>query len=186
MFANEFEQKLLEKCFYFESPSFFIPGNDMDAEGYSAEQLLDILAHEQNATGSFRRMVRKRSEQVGYTSYYFKDGLVSEYFKVVVPNSTTTQGGNWMNVPEVPDWAKNIAMHAVSGFLLGFSATWVSNPVGIDDLQPAIYGAAVVGLYSAFKEVLAYAQTLLPKPVNTKAGPVAAAKPGKKLVERML
>lgn len=79
-----------------------------------------------------------------------------------------------MEIPAIPVWAQNIALHAVSGFLLGFSITFVANP-GIDsfaDLANAIWGASVIGLYGAIKEGIAYIETLLPKPVST------AAKPG--------
>jgi len=77
----------------------------------------------------------------------------------------------------------NIAMHAVSGFLLGFSAAFVATPsTSLPDLGSAIYGAAVLGLYSCIKEVAAYIQTLVSGKA-TAAGPKAAPKP---LLKRML
>jgi len=80
------------------------------------------------------------------------------------------------------EWAKNIAMHAVSGFLIGFSAAFVANPSpSLPDLTNAIYGASVIGLYGAIKEVAAYIQTLASK--TTAAGPAAAPKP---LLKRLL
>lgn len=80
------------------------------------------------------------------------------------------------------EWAKNIAMHAVSGFLIGFSAAFVANPSpSLPDLTSAIYGASVIGLYGAIKEVAAYIQTLASK--TTAAGPAAAPKP---LLKRLL
>lgn len=91
MIASEFEAHLLVRGFYFENPGVFVPGVDKDAEAYTAEQLMDILTHEgtdTNPTGNFLNMVRRRSEQMGYMTYYFKDEAHSEYFKVAVPTST--------------------------------------------------------------------------------------------------
>jgi len=82
----------------------------------------------------------------------------------------------------IPEQLINIGMHAVSGFLIGFSATFVAAPnVGLPDLQNAIYGAAVIGLYSAIKEVAIFVQSLASK--STAAGPNEASKP---LLKRML
>ena len=85
---DDFETALTSRGFYFESPSVFLPGANRDAEAYTADQLLDILTHEENKTGNFVSMVRKRSEQAGYMTYYFKDVAGFEYFKVSVPNAT--------------------------------------------------------------------------------------------------
>jgi len=80
----------------------------------------------------------------------------------------------------IPEQLINIGMHAVSGFLLGFSATFVAAPnIGLPDLQNAIYGAAVIGLYGAIKEVAAYLQTL----TGTKSTAAEAPKP---LLKRLL
>jgi len=81
------------------------------------------------------------------------------------------------------EWAKNIAMHAVSGFLIGFSAAFVANPTpSLPELRTAVYAACVIGLYGAIKEVAAYVQTLASK-TATAAGPKEAPKP---LLKRML
>lgn len=57
---------------------------------------------------------------------------------------------------------KNVAMHTISGFLLGFSAAFVTTPtvMSMPELQSAIYGACVIGLYGAFKEVASYIETI--------------------------
>jgi hypothetical protein len=185
MYANEFEQKLKDLGFYLESPSFFIPGSNKDAEGYMPEQMLDIIGHDKD---KFSSLVRRRSEQVGMLTYYLKDTLGVVYFKVLAQTSATMQtGGNPMEMPKIPEWAKNIAMHAVSGFVLGFGSTFVAQPGSWSEFSNAFYGAAVIGLYGAFKEVLAYIPTLLPKPVTNAGAPTAApTADGKKLHERML
>lgn len=83
----------------------------------------------------------------------------------------------------IPEWVINIGMHAVSGFLIGFSAAFVANPTpSLPDLGAAVYGASVIGLYGAIKEVAAYIQTLASGKV-TAAGPKDAPKP---LLKRML
>ena len=91
MISSEFEAHLVVKGFYFESPSLFVPSANLDAEYYTSEQLMDILTHEgsdENKTGGFRAMVRKRSESTGTFTYYFKDEAATEYFKVTCPTST--------------------------------------------------------------------------------------------------
>ena len=83
----------------------------------------------------------------------------------------------------LPEWLVNIGMHAVSGFLIGFSAAFVANPSpSLPDLTNAIYGASVIGLYSCIKEVAAYVQTLVGGN-TTAAGKNEAPKP---LLKRML
>lgn len=90
-----------------------------------------------------------------------------------------------MDMPEIPEWMLNIGMHAVSGFLVGFSATFVANPAPeLPDLGTAIYGAAVIGLYGAVKEVAAYVESLVKKK-DTKAGGLKS-QPAKTLKSRML
>ena len=88
-----------------------------------------------------------------------------------------------MKIPEIPEPVKNVVMHAVSGFLLGFSATFVVAPDNWAELSTAIYGACVVGFYGALKEVASYIETLA-KPKDTKAS--GANVQEKKLSSRML
>ena len=67
-------------------PSLLVPGANKDAEYYSADAFVRIMARDDvNLT----RLVRKRSEQSGSKSYYFKDNLGVGYFKVVVPDAAT-------------------------------------------------------------------------------------------------
>ena len=84
---------------------------------------------------------------------------------------------------EVPEWAKNVAMYAVSGFLGGFSAAFVLNPgFTFPELGLAIQFAATAGLYQAVKEVADYIKKLVAGK-STAAGPEAEPKP---LLKRML
>jgi len=89
--AAQFEQELAHFGFYFEVPGIFVPGSDKDAETYSAQALLDILDKETSKLepqGGLRRMVRKRSESANNMTYYFKDEMGTQYFKVAVPVQT--------------------------------------------------------------------------------------------------
>ena len=177
MLAQDFENALKPQGFYFESPSFFIPSANTDAEGYSAEQLLDILAHEND----FRPMVRKRSEQMNTLTYYFKDEAATEYFKVVCPTSIGITENGGINMPEWKEIALNVLGYGASGFLLGFAGAFVVQPsIAIPDLKLALYGASVMGLYQAVVEVAKYLKTIvLPKATN-------AGKPVKSFTDRML
>jgi hypothetical protein len=108
MLTNEFEAKLLAKGFYFENPSLFVAGVDKDAEYYTAEQILDIIDHESTVSdpcGDFRELIRRRSEQTGFTSYYFKEDMGTEYFKVVVPNAT---GAQWLDLHAIHFTVKQV------------------------------------------------------------------------------
>lgn len=63
---------------------------------------------------------------------------------------------------KLPEWIKMVAMHGVSGFLIGFSAAFVAGgKPEIPELQTAIYTACVGGLYGALKAVAAYLETML-------------------------
>jgi len=83
---------------------------------------------------------------------------------------------------EIPEPVKNIFMHAVSGFCLGFGATFVAAPQNWADFSTAIYAASVIGFYGAIKEVASYIQTLA-SGKSTAAGSKSAPKP---LLKRML
>ena len=94
-----------------------------------------------------------------------------------------------MQIPTIPQWAVNIFKHALSGFCLGFAATFVANPTGWQDISNEIYGAAVVGGYGAIKEVVNYVETLLSQPAGTNAASGVAAAPTvakKKFTDGML
>jgi hypothetical protein len=70
---------------------------------------------------------------------------------------------------EIPEWALNVGMHAVSGFAIGFCSVFVVDPAGaFSDFTNAIYGASVIGMYGAVKEVMEYIKSKTS--VNTKAG----------------
>jgi len=84
MIAADFENDILARGHYIASPSLFSPGVDKDAEFYTGDQFIDIMNHDDDG---LVRLVRKRSEQTGNTTYYFKDEAKSEYFKVTCPNS---------------------------------------------------------------------------------------------------
>jgi hypothetical protein len=71
---------------YIEMPQLFVPGSNRDAEYYSPEAFVRILEHDDSG---LVRLVRKRSEQSGSKSYYFKDNLGVGYFKIVVPDAAT-------------------------------------------------------------------------------------------------
>ena len=71
---------------YIEIPQLFVPGSNRDAEYYSPDVFVRILEHDDSG---LLRLVRKRSEQSGSKTYYFKDEKQTEYFKVVVPDAAT-------------------------------------------------------------------------------------------------
>lgn len=99
---------------------------------------------------------------------------------------------------KIPDWCRNVIMHAVAGFVIGFNGAFVITDFKAVSWDFAIKGALIIGGYSAVKEVLAYLTTLVPvnsapataAPVVSPttppvAAPVVTPKPRQSLVSRM-
>ena len=81
-----------------------------------------------------------------------------------------------MNVNiSAPNWLQNIVVHAVSGFIFGFSMAFVAKPevTTLPDLNTAILLSLTAGGYGAIKEVFAYVETLLAQR-STQAAPKTA------------
>lgn len=143
---------------------------------YTPADFLAYMTQGSNASYSVNK------KKIGASTYgYSIITLTGGYISTVVSNQTT-MGGNAMEFPKIPEPVKNVAMHAVSGFLLGFSATFVVAPGSWAELSTAIYGASVIGFYGAIKEVAAYVSTLTNK--NTKAD--NSKEVPKPLLKRML
>jgi len=185
MISSDFEALLTGTygC-YITKPSAINWAQDSDFQ--SETDMITILTKDRNGISN---CVRKKSEGIGTTSFYFESTAGNHYFKVVEQNNIQTgAGGFLMEFPKLPEWAVNVFMHAASGFFLGFSATFVANPAGSADLSNALYGACVIGMYGAIKEVVAYIETIVPQPVVTNAEEAKAVAPVVKptMAKRML
>ena len=140
------------------------------------------MAKKMNAPGNGTQYMDKMKNGAGIWKYSCNTMTGGYIFCIVNDNPPTTGAKGDLMGYEIPEWAKMVAMNAVSGFVLGFSAAYVANPApSIPDLGSAIYGALVLGLYGAVKAVAAYVEGLVKKQ-STKAGPMAE----KTLVGRML
>jgi len=85
MLSSEFETKLVQKRCYFVFPSLFVPSANRDAEYLTPDDMLKIM---DNNMSDISKCVRKRAEQSGSFSYYIKNTLSTQYWKVVCPIST--------------------------------------------------------------------------------------------------
>jgi hypothetical protein len=149
---------------------------------FQTEYPPEEMVKKMNSPGNATQLMDKQKNGAGIWKYFCNTMTGGYIFCIVNDNPPTTgEQGDFMDMPEIPEAIKNVAMHAVSGFLLGFSATFVVAPQNWAELSTAIYAAAVVGFYGALKEVMAYALTIANK--NTKAGQTETQKP---LIERML
>jgi hypothetical protein len=150
---------------------------------YTPEDMVKKM-HE-GGNGSYS--LDKEAAGVG-TSKYSVNTLNGGYIYTQVSDAPTATGGNSMQMPNIPIWAQNIALYAASGFLLGFSMAFVAKPdiSTLTELSNAVWGASVLGFYSAMREVAAYAQTLLPKTPSTQAKPGVAAKAEVPIARRLL
>jgi hypothetical protein len=93
-----------------------------------------------------------------------------------------------MDFSKIPDWAQNIALHAFSGFVIGFGISIANAPLAPAswlELSNSLYAGAVAGFYGAVKEVVAYVQTNFLTSKQTAAADVVPA-PKKTLRDRML
>lgn len=138
---------------------------------FQTEYPCEEMVKKMNAPGNATQLMDKQKNGAGIWKYS-TNTLTGGYIFCVVNDNPPAMGekGDMM---EVPEWAKNVAMHAVSGFLLGFCSAFVANPSpAIPELGNAIYGAAVIGLYGALKEVSQYVEGYVKKKA-TAAGPKA-------------
>lgn len=97
-----------------------------------------------------------------------------------------------IKIPQLPEWVLNVGMHAIGGFLIGFSASLSLAAIvpgsSMDVLETALWLACTAGGYRAFKEAIAYLETVFPATARTAATadqtmPIQA--PKKSLASRM-
>lgn len=134
---------------------------------YTPENMVTVMNYGSNAM----QYLDKQKNGLGIWKYSCNT-LTSGYIFCIVNDNPPSTGakGDMVNI-DIPEWLQNIGMHALSGFLIGFCSTFVANPAPtLPDLGNAIYGASVIGLYGAVKEVAAYIESKA-KPKATAAGP---------------
>lgn len=131
---------------------------------YPPEEMVKVMNHGTNGA----QYLDKQKNGLNIWKYSCNT-MTSGYIYCIVDDNPASTGTR-SDKMEIPEWLKNVAMHAVSGFLIGFCSAFVANPSpSIPDLGNAIYGAAVIGLYGAVKEVAAYVESMT-KAKTTMAG----------------
>lgn len=152
---------------------------------YTPEDFISWMSEGSNPAYSIDK------KKIGAAAYsYSVDTLSDGFVYTEVSDNQTMTGGSIMEVggKQIPDWAVNIGMYAVSGFLVGFSAQFVNFIItpetSLTDFSNAIYAASVFGFYRAGQQVISYLETLFqPKKTNASGIPIVAEKT---MADRML